>query len=66
MLTGRVCRRSARRSTLQQECLHAQQKRRVLLVLQGMDTSGKDGTNRSKMASRPGRNRSSIRLLKNR
>ncbi|MEA3128834.1 MAG: hypothetical protein QOF46_629 [Paraburkholderia sp.] len=31
----------------QQECLHAQQKRRVLLVLQGMDTSGKDGTIRA-------------------
>jgi PPK2 family polyphosphate:nucleotide phosphotransferase len=30
-----------------QECLHAQQKRRVLLVLQGMDTSGKDGTIRA-------------------
>ena len=27
-----------------QECLHAQRLRRVLLVLQGMDTSGKDGT----------------------
>jgi PPK2 family polyphosphate:nucleotide phosphotransferase len=27
-----------------QECLHAQRKQRVLLVLQGMDTSGKDGT----------------------
>jgi PPK2 family polyphosphate:nucleotide phosphotransferase len=27
-----------------QECLHAQRERRVLLVLQGMDTSGKDGT----------------------
>jgi PPK2 family polyphosphate:nucleotide phosphotransferase len=32
---------------VQQECLHAQQKRRVLLVLQGMDTSGKDGTIRA-------------------
>ena len=32
---------------IQQECLHAQQKRRVLLVLQGMDTSGKDGTIRA-------------------
>lgn len=31
----------------QQECLHAQQTRRVLLVLQGMDTSGKDGTIRA-------------------
>lgn len=31
----------------QQECLHAQQQRRVLLVLQGMDTSGKDGTIRA-------------------
>ena len=31
----------------QQERLHAQQKRRVLLVLQGMDTSGKDGTIRA-------------------
>jgi len=30
-----------------QERLHAQQKRRVLLVLQGMDTSGKDGTVRA-------------------
>jgi PPK2 family polyphosphate:nucleotide phosphotransferase len=30
-----------------QECLHAQQTRRVLLVLQGMDTSGKDGTIRA-------------------
>ncbi len=30
-----------------QECLHAQRKRRVLLVLQGMDTSGKDGTIRA-------------------
>ncbi|WP_144111237.1 PPK2 family polyphosphate kinase [Paraburkholderia sp. BCC1886] len=30
-----------------QECLHAQQQRRVLLVLQGMDTSGKDGTIRA-------------------
>jgi PPK2 family polyphosphate:nucleotide phosphotransferase len=30
-----------------QECLHAQQKRRLLLVLQGMDTSGKDGTIRA-------------------
>ncbi|MFP3563845.1 PPK2 family polyphosphate kinase [Paraburkholderia sp. SIMBA_030] len=30
-----------------QERLHAQQKRRVLLVLQGMDTSGKDGTIRA-------------------
>ena len=29
---------------VQQERLHAQQKKRVLLVLQGMDTSGKDGT----------------------
>jgi PPK2 family polyphosphate:nucleotide phosphotransferase len=27
-----------------QECLHAQRVQRVLLVLQGMDTSGKDGT----------------------
>ncbi|WP_118183290.1 PPK2 family polyphosphate kinase [Paraburkholderia phosphatilytica] len=27
-----------------QECLHAQRRQRVLLVLQGMDTSGKDGT----------------------
>jgi PPK2 family polyphosphate:nucleotide phosphotransferase len=36
----------ARLDTLQ-ECLHAQQKRRVLLVLQGMDTSGKDGTIRA-------------------
>jgi PPK2 family polyphosphate:nucleotide phosphotransferase len=32
---------------MQQECLHAQQRRRVLLVLQGMDTSGKDGTIRA-------------------
>ncbi|MFM0597349.1 MULTISPECIES: PPK2 family polyphosphate kinase [Paraburkholderia] len=31
----------------QQERLHSQQKRRVLLVLQGMDTSGKDGTIRA-------------------
>ncbi|HEY4295543.1 MAG TPA: PPK2 family polyphosphate kinase [Paraburkholderia sp.] len=31
----------------QQERLHAQRKRRVLLVLQGMDTSGKDGTIRA-------------------
>ncbi|AOI93677.1 polyphosphate kinase 2 family protein [Burkholderia pseudomultivorans] len=30
-----------------QECLHTQQKKRVLLVLQGMDTSGKDGTVRA-------------------
>ncbi|MFM0240189.1 PPK2 family polyphosphate kinase [Paraburkholderia phytofirmans] len=30
-----------------QECLHAQRTRRVLLVLQGMDTSGKDGTIRA-------------------
>ncbi|RKR43546.1 PPK2 family polyphosphate kinase [Paraburkholderia sp. BL17N1] len=30
-----------------QERLHAQQTRRVLLVLQGMDTSGKDGTIRA-------------------
>ncbi|HEY1999474.1 PPK2 family polyphosphate kinase [Paraburkholderia sp.] len=30
-----------------QECLHAQQLQRVLLVLQGMDTSGKDGTVRA-------------------
>jgi PPK2 family polyphosphate:nucleotide phosphotransferase len=30
-----------------QERLHAQQKRRMLLVLQGMDTSGKDGTIRA-------------------
>jgi PPK2 family polyphosphate:nucleotide phosphotransferase len=30
-----------------QERLHAQQKRRLLLVLQGMDTSGKDGTIRA-------------------
>jgi PPK2 family polyphosphate:nucleotide phosphotransferase len=30
-----------------QERLHAQRKRRVLLVLQGMDTSGKDGTIRA-------------------
>jgi len=30
-----------------QERLHAQQARRVLLVLQGMDTSGKDGTVRA-------------------
>jgi PPK2 family polyphosphate:nucleotide phosphotransferase len=29
---------------VQQERLHAQHRRRVLLVLQGMDTSGKDGT----------------------
>ena len=27
-----------------QEKLHAQRRQRVLLVLQGMDTSGKDGT----------------------
>ena len=27
-----------------QECLHAEAKRSVLIVLQGMDTSGKDGT----------------------
>ena len=27
-----------------QECLHAEGKRSVLIVLQGMDTSGKDGT----------------------
>jgi len=32
---------------LQQELLHAQRRQRVLLVLQGMDTSGKDGTIRS-------------------
>ena len=32
---------------VQQECLHAQRQRRVLLVLQGMDTSGKDGTIRA-------------------
>jgi len=31
----------------QQERLHAQQQKRVLLVLQGMDTSGKDGTVRA-------------------
>ncbi len=31
----------------QQERLHAQQTRRVLLVLRGMDTSGKDGTIRA-------------------
>ncbi|MFP3663372.1 polyphosphate kinase 2 family protein, partial [Burkholderia sp. SIMBA_043] len=30
-----------------QERLHTQQKKRVLLVLQGMDTSGKDGTVRA-------------------
>lgn len=30
-----------------QECLHAQRVQRVLLVLQGMDTSGKDGTVRA-------------------
>jgi PPK2 family polyphosphate:nucleotide phosphotransferase len=30
-----------------QECLHAQRIQRVLLVLQGMDTSGKDGTVRA-------------------
>jgi polyphosphate kinase 2 (PPK2 family) len=30
-----------------QERLHAQHKKRVLLVLQGMDTSGKDGTVRA-------------------
>ncbi len=30
-----------------QERLHSQRKRRVLLVLQGMDTSGKDGTIRA-------------------
>jgi PPK2 family polyphosphate:nucleotide phosphotransferase len=30
-----------------QECLHAQRLQRVLLVLQGMDTSGKDGTVRT-------------------
>jgi PPK2 family polyphosphate:nucleotide phosphotransferase len=30
-----------------QECLHAQRRRQVLLVLQGMDTSGKDGTIRA-------------------
>jgi PPK2 family polyphosphate:nucleotide phosphotransferase len=30
-----------------QECLHAQRLQRVLLVLQGMDTSGKDGTVRA-------------------
>jgi PPK2 family polyphosphate:nucleotide phosphotransferase len=30
-----------------QECLHAQRMQRVLLVLQGMDTSGKDGTVRA-------------------
>src|SRR6202022_5007367 len=27
-----------------QDCLHAEGKRSVLIVLQGMDTSGKDGT----------------------
>ncbi|MCG5075913.1 PPK2 family polyphosphate kinase [Paraburkholderia tagetis] len=32
------------RLDVQQERLHAQQHHRVLLVLQGMDTSGKDGT----------------------
>ncbi|MBU9376958.1 polyphosphate kinase 2 family protein [Burkholderia multivorans] len=32
---------------VQQERLHTQQKKRVLLVLQGMDTSGKDGTVRA-------------------
>jgi PPK2 family polyphosphate:nucleotide phosphotransferase len=31
----------------QQERLHAQRRRRVLLILQGMDTSGKDGTIRA-------------------
>src|ERR1700761_7510254 len=31
----------------QQERLHAQRRQRVLLVLQGMDTSGKDGTIRA-------------------
>src|ERR1700682_2380294 len=30
--------------TALQECLHAEGKRSVLIVLQGMDTSGKDGT----------------------
>ena len=37
----RAARRACRRS------LHAQRRRRVLLVLQGMDTSGKDGTIRA-------------------
>ncbi|MBU9562319.1 polyphosphate kinase 2 family protein [Burkholderia multivorans] len=32
---------------VQQERLHTQQKKRVLLLLQGMDTSGKDGTVRA-------------------
>lgn len=32
---------------VQQERLHTQQKKRLLLVLQGMDTSGKDGTVRA-------------------
>ena len=35
------------RADVQQERLHTQQKKRVLLVLQGMDTSGKDGTVRA-------------------
>ncbi len=30
-----------------QECLHTQPEKRVLLILQGMDTSGKDGTVRT-------------------
>jgi polyphosphate kinase 2 (PPK2 family) len=30
--------------TALQECLHAEGKRSILIVLQGMDTSGKDGT----------------------
>jgi len=33
-----------RRLDVQQERLHAQRRQRVLVVLQGMDTSGKDGT----------------------
>jgi PPK2 family polyphosphate:nucleotide phosphotransferase len=40
---ARLAEIGARLDTLQ-ECLHAQRKQRVLLVLQGMDTSGKDGT----------------------
>jgi PPK2 family polyphosphate:nucleotide phosphotransferase len=40
---ARLAEIGARLDTLQ-ECLHAQRKQRILLVLQGMDTSGKDGT----------------------
>ena len=47
MPTARACAEIGAKLDTLQECLHAQQHARVLLVLQGMDTSGKDGTIRA-------------------